>query len=71
MTTLSASTPPPSPVCFDLDAAPAFLSPADMARRLRQTYSEDARCFAAAIHEDSAWANERWAAYWADVVRLV
>jgi len=71
VTTLSASTLPPSPVSFDLDAPPAFLSPADMARRLRQAYSEDARCFAATIHEESAWANERWAAYWADVLRLV
>jgi len=71
VTTLSASIPPPAPVSFDLGAAPAFLSPADMARRLRHAYSEDARCFAAAIHEDSAWANERWAAYWADVLRLV
>jgi len=71
VTAVSASTLPSPPMSFELDAAPPFLSPADMARRLRQTYSEDARCFAATIHEDSAWANERWGAYWADVLRLV
>jgi len=71
VTTASASVLPFPAVSFELDAPPAFLSPADMAQRLRKAYSKDARCFAATIHEDSAWANDHWAAYWADVLRLV
>ncbi len=71
MTAVSASVLPLPSASLELDGTPAFLSPADMAQRLRQVYSDDARCFAATIHEESAWANERWAAYWADVLRLV
>ena len=47
------------------------LSPAAMARYLRRTNGDAALCFAQAIYEDAAWANEAWGAYWADVVRLV
>ena len=47
------------------------LSPAAMARYLRRTNGEAALCFAQAIYEDAAWANEDWGAYWADVVRMV
>ena len=47
------------------------LSPAAMARYLRRTNGEAALCFAEAIYEDAAWANEDWGAYWADVVRMV
>ncbi len=45
--------------------------PAAMARYLRQTNGDAAFCFARAMHEDSAWANEAWGSYWADVMRLV
>ena len=51
-------------------AEPPF-SPAAMARYLRRTTGAAALCFAQAIYEDSAWANDDWGAYWADVVRLV
>ena len=47
------------------------LSPAAMARYLRRTNGEAALCFAQAIYEDAAWANEAWGAYWADVVRMI
>lgn len=47
------------------------LCPAAMARFLRRTSGEAARCFAQAMHDDAAWANEDWGAYWADVIRLV
>ena len=45
--------------------------PAAMARYLRQTSGDAALCFARAMHEESAWANEDWGSYWADVIRLV
>ena len=45
--------------------------PAAMAQYLRQTSGDAALCFARAMHEDSAWANEAWGSYWADVIRLV
>ena len=46
-------------------------SPAAMARYLRRTNGDAAFCFAQAIHAGAAWANEDWASYWADVMRLV
>ncbi len=52
-------------------AASTALSPAEMARHLRLANPERARCFALAMHEGVAWANEEWGAFWADVVRLV
>ena len=59
-------------------SAPAMLFPDDparcpaaMARYLRQTSGDAALCFARAMHEGSAWANEEWGSYWADVIRLV
>ena len=53
-------------------ASPAgVLSPEGMARHLRRTGGDAALCFALAIYEDAAWANEAWRAFWADVVRLV
>ncbi len=42
-----------------------------MARYLRRTSGDAAFCFARAMHEDAAWANEEWGSYWADVMRLV
>lgn len=45
--------------------------PAAMARYLRRTNGDAALCFARAMHEDAAWANEEWGSYWAAVVRLV
>ena len=45
--------------------------PAAMARYLRRTSGEAAYCFARAMHEDAAWANDDWGAYWADVMRLI
>lgn len=45
--------------------------PQVMARHLRRTSGQAALCFAQAMHEDAAWANEGWGAYWADVMRLV
>ena len=56
--------PPPA-------VAVSALSPEGMARYLRRTAGTAALCFARAIYEDAAWANEAWGAYWADVVRLV
>ena len=49
----------------------APLSPAGMASYLRRTNGPAALCFAQAIYEDAAWANDAWGAYWADVVRRV
>jgi hypothetical protein len=51
--------------------APTFLSPADMARRLVQAHAANAKCFALAMYERSAWANDHWAAYWAEIIDLV
>lgn len=50
---------------------PAEFPPQAMAHYLRRTSGSAAFCFARAMHEDSAWANERWGDYWADVMRLV
>ncbi len=62
----AASVPPA------LIAAELPLAPAAMARYLRRTNGAAAAlCFAQAIYEDSAWANDDWGAYWADVMRLV
>jgi hypothetical protein len=47
------------------------LSPAIMARYLRETNPRSARCFALEMQERAGWANETWDAYWADVARLV
>ncbi|WP_158743346.1 hypothetical protein [Acidisphaera sp. L21] len=60
--------PIPVPVLFTDDPAS---SPAAMARYLRRTSGDAAFCFARAMHEDAAWANADWGAYWADVMRLV
>jgi hypothetical protein len=46
-------------------------TPQAMAQYLRRTSGSAAHCFARAMHEDSAWANETWGDYWADVMRLV
>ena len=64
--TRSAAGVPPAVI-----AAEQPLSPAAMARYLRRTNGAAALCFAQAIYEGSAWANDDWAAYWADVIRLV
>ncbi len=45
--------------------------PHAMAQYLRRTSGSAAHCFARAMHEDSAWANQDWGDYWADVMRLV
>jgi hypothetical protein len=47
------------------------LSPAVMARYLRETKSLNARCFALEMQERTAWANEAWGEFWGDVARLV
>ncbi len=47
------------------------LSPLAMALHLRAAEGGAAFCFARAMHEGSAWANEDWGDYWADVMRLV
>lgn len=49
----------------------ADLSPSGMAVYLRRVSGSAAYCFARTMHEDAAWANESWGAYWADVMRLV
>ncbi len=54
-----------------LDRTGPYLSPAAMATHLKRTNPSNARCFAVAMHEDSAWANEDWGRFWADVIRLV
>jgi len=65
-----AATVIPFPVRMRQETSATF-SPADMARYLRRTDPARARCFALAMHEDVAWANDDWGAFWADVVRLV
>jgi hypothetical protein len=50
---------------------PSEFPPQAMAHYLRRTSGSAAFCFARAMHEDSAWANENWGEYWADVMRLV
>ena len=47
------------------------LSAAVMAGHLRRAGGEAALCFARSIYDDAAWASEDWAAYWADVMRLI
>ncbi len=47
------------------------LSPLAMALHLRAAEGDAAFCFARVMHEGSAWANEDWGRYWADVMRLV
>jgi hypothetical protein len=46
-------------------------TPQAMAQYLRRTSGSAAYCFAQAMHEGSAWANETWGDYWANVMRLV
>ena len=53
-----------------MTAASTF-PPQAMAGHLRRTSGTAALCFAQAMHDGSAWANEAWGAYWADVIRLV
>ena len=64
----TTTRPIPAPMLFAEDPAS---SPAAMASYLRRTSGDAAFCFARAMHEDSAWANPEWGAYWADVMRLV
>ena len=52
-------------------AASSALAPAAMAHHLRQVDPRAALCFAQAMYDRVAWANEEWGAYWAAVVRLV
>ena len=53
-------------------AAPAGgLSAAVMAHYLRETNAGNARCFALQMQVQTAWANESWGDYWADVARMV
>jgi hypothetical protein len=47
------------------------MSAADMARHLRRSSGSSALCFALAMYENVAWANEGWAAFWADVISEV
>jgi hypothetical protein len=47
------------------------LSPAAMARHLRETAPHSARRFARAMYDKVAWANESWGEFWADVERLI
>lgn len=62
----------PSAVSATVKLPPSgTLSPAGMALHLRRSGGDAALCFAQAIYDDSAWANETWAAFWADVIRLV
>ena len=49
----------------------ASLSPAAMAKHLRRSTGADALCFARAMQEYAAWANEGWGMFWAEVVREV
>ncbi len=58
------------PPALVLQGAAAF-TPDAMAQYLRRTNGDAALCFAQAMHDGSAWANDAWGAYWADVVRLV
>lgn len=51
--------------------AQGVLAPAAMATYLRRTGGDAAACFAQAMYDDAAWANESWGAYWAEIVRLV
>lgn len=60
--------PAPAAIATSL---PAGWTPHAMAHYLRRTSGSAARCFAQAMHEDAAWANEGWGEYWADVMRLV
>ncbi len=55
----------------DRPVARNTLSPAAMAHYLRRVEPLSALCFAEAMYEGAAWANEAWGAYWAAVVRLV
>ena len=50
---------------------PGTMSPADMACHLRRSSGTAALCFALAMYENVAWANEGWAAFWADVISQV
>lgn len=52
-------------------AVSSTLAPAAMAHHLRQVDPRAALCFAQAMYERAAWANEEWGDYWAAVVRSV
>ena len=52
-------------------ALASALAPADMAGYLRRVDPLAALCFAQAMYDRVAWANEDWGAYWAAVVDLV
>ena len=54
-----------------LAGLPASMAAAEMAQHLRRVSGADALCFAQAMHEGSAWANEAWGEFWAEVVRQV
>ena len=47
------------------------LSPAAMASHLRRVSGAAALCFARVMHEESAWANDSWGRYWAEVMQRV
>ena len=59
---------PDAGILFATDPASC---PAAMALYLRRTNGDAALCFARAMYAESAWANEEWGSYWADVIRLV
>ncbi len=47
------------------------LSPAAMAKHLHRSTGVDAPCFARAMQEYAAWANESWGMFWAEVVQEI
>ena len=57
---------PPAAALLD-----GVLSPAAMAQHLRRAAGSAALCFAQAMHEGAAWANDAWGDYWADVIKAV
>ena len=64
------SQPCAAPATLNLPPS-GTLSPAGMALHLRRSGGDAALCFAQAIYDDSAWANESWAAFWAEIIRLI
>ena len=54
-----------------IDAVTGFPVDRPAAHYLRRVDPSAARCFAEAMYEGAAWANEAWGAYWAAVVCLV
>lgn len=60
------------PVPAAMPIQPGVLAPASMAAYLRRNGSTaTALCFARAMHEGSAWANEGWGRFWAEVMAEV